>query len=167
MIDMIKRLKIADAATIGNLLSGFIAIICAIQLEFQLSVVFALSSVLFDYFDGKIARWRKETDEFGKQLDSLADIVSFGVWPAVFGFAQGLSSIFAIAVFSFFIACGMLRLARYNVIRVQGFLGVPITTNGILFPLLYFIFGQFNQWMLIGYGLMGILMISTIKVPKL
>ncbi|OMH85469.1 CDP-diacylglycerol-serine O-phosphatidyltransferase [Zancudomyces culisetae] len=64
--------------------------------------------------DGKVARWRKSTSILGQELDSMADLISFGVAPAVLGFACGLQTILDIFVLTFFVCCGAARLARYN-----------------------------------------------------
>ena len=158
-------MKLADYFTMGNFIAGMISIFFSIQGMFIQAAVFMMVAVLFDFLDGKIARMLKQTDEFGKELDSLADLTSFGIAPAVFGFAQGLDGVSAI-VLVFFAASGMFRLARFNVTKVKGFEGVPITTNGIIFPLIFLIFGIFHRYILVVYLLMGILMISKIKIKK-
>jgi len=171
MISMMKNLKIADYFTLGNFISGILAIIFAINMEFTISAILILLAVVFDFLDGRIARKLKQTNELGKQLDSFSDLVSFGLAPAIFGYQQGLNSLVAIIILIFFSLCGMLRLARFNITKIKGFEGVPITTNGIVFPLVYFIFlfagKSFNDYILIIYLLMGLLMISRIRIKKL
>jgi len=158
-------LKLADYFTLGNFLSGVLAIFCVIEGFFILSAILILFAVLFDFLDGRIARFLKQQNSLGKELDSLADVVSFGVWPAVFGFSLGLNSSFAIAILLFFSSCGIYRLARFNITKLKGFEGVPITMNGILFPLIYLIF-NYNNYVLIVYFVMGILMISKFRIKK-
>ena len=98
-------LKLADFFTIGNLIFGVLSIFYAILGLFTYAAIFLLIAVLFDFLDGKIARMSKKATEqgkqFGKQLDSLADIVSFGVAPAVFGFAAGLQEWWQIVILLF------------------------------------------------------------------
>ena len=164
-------IKLPDIFTIGNLAMGFLAILSAIQHLYLNAAVLLLMAGLFDFLDGRVARYTKRDGLFGKELDSLADLVSFGVAPAVIGYTFGLTSVGAILVLTLFVVCGMLRLARFNVTQIKGFEGVPITTNGIVTPL--FVFISFfvvviplSMW-LIMYGLMGILMVSTIPIKKM
>ena len=164
---MRKIIKLADFFTIANLIFGLLTIFYAIDQQFTTAAIFLLIAVLFDFIDGKIARATK-TSDFGKQLDSLADLVSFGVAPAIFGL--GLQQWYSILILLFFVIAGMLRLARFNVTKIKGFEGVPITWNGLLFPLLFFIYFYYQfqiNYFLIIYAIMGILMISKIKIKKL
>lgn len=168
-------LKIADFFTVGNLIFGMLSIFYAILGFFMYAALFLLIAVLFDFLDGKIARMSKKVTEqgkaFGKQLDSLADLVSFGVAPAVFGFAEGLQEWWHIIILLFFVIAGMLRLARFNITENQGFYeGVPITMNGILFPVLYFISLKFSYpvaYNLVAYSVMALGMLFSIKVKKI
>lgn len=171
MISMIKRLKFADLFTIGNFVCGMLAIIFAIKRDFFASVILILCAVLFDTLDGKIARYFKQQNEMGKELDSFSDIVSFGIWPAIFGYQQGLNSTYAIVILIFFSVCGMLRLARFNVTSIKHFEGIPITANGLLFSAIYFGFWfnnmLFNNYVLIVYLLMSLFMISAFRIRKI
>jgi CDP-diacylglycerol--serine O-phosphatidyltransferase len=160
------RLKIADYFTIGNFASGFFAIIYSIIGQHTPSAILMLAAVLFDFVDGRIARHLKQQNDFGKQLDSLADLTSFGIAPAVFGYCLGLQSTLDVFALAFFATCGMLRLARFNVTSVKHFEGVPITTNGYLFPLLFFAIGDFGWYIILGYVIMGLLMVSRIRIKK-
>ena len=168
---MIKRLKFADLFTIGNFVCGLLAIIFAINMDFLVSIILILCAVLFDTLDGKVARYFKQENEMGKELDSLSDIISFGIWPSIFGYQQGLNSNFAIAILLFFSVCGMLRLARFNITDVKHFEGIPITANGLIFPAIFFWFwfnnAFFNDYMLIVYVLMGLFMVSSIRIRKI
>jgi len=168
---MIRQLKLADFFTIGNFVAGIIAILLAIRGSFCLSALLILVAVVLDFLDGKIARLTKQSTELGKQLDSFADLVSFGIWPSVFGFQQGLTSLGAVAVLVYFSMCGMLRLARFNISKQKHFTGIPITVNGVLFPAIYFglqLAGwPFNNYVLFVYALMGFLMVSKLRIKKL
>ncbi len=171
MISMVRRLKIADIFTLGNFICGFLAILSAADKQFTVSAFLMLASVVFDFLDGRIARMLAQENEFGKQLDSFSDMVSFGIAPAVFAYLQGLDSIVAVTVLAFFSICGILRLSRYNITQKNGFEGVPITTNGLIFPLAYFALLYaglpFSQYLLLLYAAMGLLMISGMRIKKI
>ncbi|KAG4303907.1 hypothetical protein PORY_002696 [Pneumocystis oryctolagi] len=93
----------------------------------------------FDFLDGKIARWRKKSSLMGKELDSLADLVSFGVAPSAFAFALGIRTLIDTIILSFFVLCGISRLARFNISvdslpkdkhgKLKYFEGTPIPTS--------------------------------------
>ncbi len=171
MISMLRRLKIADIFTVGNFTCGFLSILFSANMRFTSSAVLMLAAVCLDFLDGRIARHLGQVNEFGKQLDSFSDLVSFGIAPAVFGYMQGLSSVPAVIVLAFFAVCGMLRLSRFNVTDKRGFEGVPITTNGFIFPAVYLVLlysaQPFNSFMLLLYAAMGLLMVSKLRIRKI
>jgi CDP-diacylglycerol---serine O-phosphatidyltransferase len=118
--------------TTGNLLCGFWAIISVFQEQFYFAAVAILLASVFDAFDGKVAKLSGTTSKFGMQFDSLADLVSFGIAPALLAFSWALrpyGKFGWLAAFTF-VACGAIRLARYNVMASSGetkyFKGVPI-----------------------------------------
>lgn len=168
-------LKIADFFTLANLIFGLLSIFYSINKQFTSAAIFLLITVVFDFLDGKIARFSKKVTEqgraFGKELDSLADVVSFGVAPAIFGFSQGLQSWWEVLILLFFVSAGMLRLSRFNItINLGYYEGMPITFNGIIFPVLYFISLNFPypiEYNLIAYAILGFLMLSSKKLKKL
>jgi CDP-diacylglycerol--serine O-phosphatidyltransferase len=168
-------IKVADFFTIGNLIFGMLSIYYAISALFQYALVFLLVAMTFDFLDGKVARISKKvTDQgrhFGKELDSLSDVVSFGVAPAVFGYTLGLQSWWEILVLLFFTTAGMLRLSRFNITESHGYFeGVPITVNGLLFPILFLIHLKTAyqiEYALIAYVFMGFAMMSSRKVKKI
>ena len=127
--------------------------------------ILILAAVFFDYFDGKTAKMKKIESEFGKQLDSFADLVSFGVAPVVFIFLMFGDIAFLFAYIIFLVA-GITRLARFNVTpKLDYFEGMPITVNGVIFPLLYFL----KVDAIVYYAalvLSGVLMVSRIRVRK-
>ena len=100
----------------------------------------------------------------------MSDLVSFGVAPALLFYSLSSPGILGIIVALFFVACGMLRLARYNISEEAGFEGLPITVNGVLFPLLFLLFSSFpeslNYWPII-FLIQSVLMISTFKISRL
>jgi CDP-diacylglycerol---serine O-phosphatidyltransferase len=170
-MNVLRSLGVADFFTVGNFACGMAGIFLAAKGHFAASCLLAIAAVVLDFLDGKVARLLNVTSELGKQLDSLADLVSFGVWPAVLGFFLGLDSPLSILVLIAFAMAGMLRLARFNVTSVKHFEGVPITTNGLLFPIIYFASlasgYSWNSYMLLVYLLMAALMVSTFRVKKL
>ena len=172
---MLRMITVADIFTMANLACGLIAIFLSILGAHAMAALMLPAAVLFDFLDGRVARLLK-SGVLGKHLDSLADLVSFGVAPAVFGFTLGLDRAWHIAVLCLFVICGMLRLARFAAIEQRHFEGVPITVNGLLFPaafaILWFLIDPVHYISLqpvlaILYLVMGLLMISGIRVPKI
>jgi CDP-diacylglycerol---serine O-phosphatidyltransferase len=165
-----KYMKIADLFTLLNLCSGVLAVIFAVQGNLNLAVGLIMLGAIFDFFDGKVARLSKKDNAFGKQLDSLTDAISFGVAPALLGYFLGLKQWYVVIVLLFYVICGVLRLARFNITTIQGFEGVPITVAGIVMALLVFVAGFFPiivGYLWIAYLIFGILMISSIPIKKI
>jgi CDP-diacylglycerol--serine O-phosphatidyltransferase len=137
---------------------------------FDLSAMLLFLAVILDVLDGHIAGLLNQKNLFGKQIDSMSDLVSFGVAPALLFYSMSSPGVFGVIVALFFVACGMLRLARYNITEEEGFEGVPITVNGILFPILFLLFSNFpqslNYWPMV-FLIQGLLMISTFKVSRI
>lgn len=130
--------------TIGNLLLGFSAVIQALRFNFETAGQLIVVAVIFDMLDGRIARLTGTSSDFGAQLDSLADIVSFGVAPALIAYQWGLATLHRsfLAAF-FFVMCAAIRLARFNVQRkaVDGryFVGLPTpAAAGFVISIIYF-----------------------------
>lgn len=149
-------------------------------------------ALIFDIADGYVARWRQKSSPYGADLDSLADVVSFSVAPAVLGFTLGMRGLYDCLILSYFVCCGIGRLARFNVTaaelsagtgKVKYFEGFPVPTSlflvlflgvmyrfGWVFDNFWFgsyqlAFGWFHPLVLI-YFVFGSLQISEIKVPK-
>jgi len=118
--------------TTGNLFCGFWAIIGVFQEDYFYAAVAILLASVFDALDGKVARLSGSTSKFGVQYDSLADLVSFGMAPAVLAFSWALRPYgrFGWLAAFLFVVCGALRLARFNVMAAAGdtkyFKGLPI-----------------------------------------
>ncbi len=118
--------------TTASLFIGFMGILWAIEGNFSYTALAILAACVFDGLDGKIARLTKATSDFGIQFDSLSDLVSFGVCPAVMIYLwhTHLFGQLGIAVAFLFMACGALRLARFNLqsknLPKKFFLGLPI-----------------------------------------
>lgn len=136
----IKKRKIGGAVyilpnlmTTGNLYFGFFSIVKSLQMQFGWAVAAIFIATIFDVLDGRVARLTRSTSEFGVQYDSLCDLVSFGLAPAFLMYQFGLSDAGRIGwiVCFVFLACGALRLARFNVKSSIGkaeddFTGLPI-----------------------------------------
>ena len=166
---MLRLIKFADVFTLTNVVFGIISILFAIEGRHDTASIMLMLAVVADYFDGKIAKIMSQQNEFGKELDSLADTVSFGVAPTIFGFTL-IQTPLAIISFTVFLFCGILRLARYNIMNLKGtYQGMPITMNGIIIPLTYlfrnFLHLQIRFFPYI-YLVLGILMVSSLKIKK-
>ena len=157
--------------TVSNLLLGLVSIIFAIDGQYKESAVMILFSVILDGMDGKVARKLDASSLFGKELDSLSDLVSFGVAPALLMYEQILQrnyGIWGLLVVLLFVTCGALRLARFNVLDIsEYFLGIPITAAGGLIALVSLLAMQINSLVIILFmTFLALLMVSNLKVPK-
>ena len=197
---MIREFHLADWFTLANAICGIGALFSMmtyLQMNDVRHVYFAcwlvVAALIFDVLDGRIARWRQKTSAMGRELDSLADIISFGVAPAVIAYGCGMQGLYDRIILAGFVACGVSRLARYNVTaesltgdggKVKYFEGTPIPTSlvlvmvmlvaawqGALQDALWFgkvTFGGFTLHPLVLlFALSGSLMVSRIRFPKL
>ncbi|MDQ0216715.1 CDP-diacylglycerol--serine O-phosphatidyltransferase [Oikeobacillus pervagus] len=138
----IKKVKAqtANVLTLGNLTLGAFSIIMGIKGQFHLSLLLIFVAALADRFDGMVARKLNIESELGRQLDSMCDIISFGVAPALLLYQGVLHQFGFPGIFFtiFFIACGAFRLARFNITENNGyFQGLPITAAGCIATLSY------------------------------
>jgi CDP-diacylglycerol--serine O-phosphatidyltransferase len=123
---------IPNLLTTGNLFSGLFSILAVFNANYVAAAIAILVALVFDMLDGKSARWTNSTSQFGVEYDSLADLVSFGVAPGLLIYSWALSThgMVGSAVMFAFVACGALRLARYNVMAPSSegkyFTGLPI-----------------------------------------
>lgn len=198
---LIREFHLADFFTLGNAACGVLAIFFAMSYvatqsttDFFLAAAMAPAAFVFDVLDGRIARWRNQHSAMGRELDSLADIVSFGIAPAALAFAAGMRGVWDWIALIYFVCCGVSRLARFNVTaehlsqdsnKVAYFEGTPIPTSVLITAILALAAWQERlgdqlyggTWM-IGPGemhplalvfvLSGTLMISkTLRIPKL
>ena len=199
---MIRGFHLADWLTIANAFCGMGAVLAVMAylngaLPKGLLVAAALvpAAFVFDVLDGRIARWRQQHSALGRELDSLADIISFGVAPASLAFGTGLDGGWDALVLVYFVACGVSRLARYNITaealaadasgKVKYFEGTPIPSSVLLVGLMALAAWQGRVgdavWggalalgectlhpLVLLYLLSGSLMISkTLHIPKL
>ncbi len=198
---MLREFHLADFLTLCNAACGvagvFLAMLYAVEgakAWFYAAAAMAPAAFIFDVLDGRVARWRSQHSALGRELDSLADIISFGVAPAALAFAAGLRGGWDWVALIYFVCCGVSRLARYNVTaetlsagaaKVAYFEGTPIPTSVLLTALLAVaawqdrlgdqIYG--GVWMLGSWALhplsllfvlSGTLMLSkTLRIPKL
>lgn len=170
-------IAISDIISLLNMSSGFLSIICSINSYFELSAILMIIAIMFDSVDGWVARKANRDDSlgFGKNIDSLSDVVSFGVAPAVFIYTSINTTsmplhIIVILVSLLIVVCGVLRLTRYNVIadhvKTSGFIGFPITGMSFIVATLY-LSGLYNPYLaLLLSAIVAILMISNVKYPK-
>ncbi|PCH01299.1 Translation elongation/initiation factor/Ribosomal, beta-barrel [Penicillium occitanis (nom. inval.)] len=144
---MVRTLHLADLITELNGFCGFMSVLSSMRYlsepESLNNIWFALAfmpfGLFFDFMDGRVARWRKKSSLMGQELDSLADLISFGVAPAVAAFALGMRTLADHLFLSFFVLCGLTRLARFNVTaavlpkdksgKSKYFEGTPIPTS--------------------------------------
>jgi CDP-diacylglycerol--serine O-phosphatidyltransferase len=151
---MLRDFHVADFITLGNAACGVAGVFCAMvymatgELRyFYVAAALAPLAFFFDMMDGKVARARNEHSVLGRELDSLADVISFGMAPAALGFAAGLRGGWDWVVLVYFVCCGVSRLARFNVTaeklsdggdKVKYFEGTPIPTSVVLVGVLAF-----------------------------
>jgi len=124
--------------TTGSLFAGFFSIVSVLNNRPQVAAYAIVAAALLDGFDGRVARWTRSTSEFGVQYDSLCDLVSFGLAPALFVYVWALKPygrVGWLAAF-LFVLCGALRLARFNVLSADSkkvdFVGLPIPAAALV-----------------------------------
>ena len=196
---MIREFHLADWFTLANAVCGTGALFSVMTYlqtwdlrHIQFACALVLFALIFDVLDGRIARWRQVSSALGRELDSLADVISFGVAPAMIAYGCGMQGAYDRIILVYFVACGVSRLARYNVTaeelsgggdKVKYFEGTPIPTSLLIVGLLFIAAatGAVNQALWFGeltlagfrlhplvliFALSGSLMISRIRVPK-
>jgi CDP-diacylglycerol--serine O-phosphatidyltransferase len=197
---MIREFHLADWITLANAGCGTSAMFAVMTYLKTLDVtdiyfacVLVAAALVFDVLDGRVARWRQKSSLLGRDLDSLADVISFGVAPAVLAYGCGMQGLYDRLVLIMFVACGVSRLARFNVTadalsegsdKVRYFEGTPIPTSlllvimlgvaaarGALHAELWFgslqIAGATLHPLVLFFALSGSLMISRIRFPKI
>lgn len=198
---MIRGFHLADVFTLANAACGVAAVLLAMRhlatggVGWLLAAcALAPAALVFDVLDGRVARWRRTSSPLGRELDSLADVISFGVLPAALAWAAGMDGTWDAVVLVYFVCCGVSRLARYNVTaeamagddgKVRYFEGTPIPTSVLLVGVVAAAAWQGalggglwgGAWSLPGgvlhplvllWALSGTLMVSkTLRIPKL
>jgi len=197
---MIRQFHLADAFTLFNGFAGTGAMLAFMRFLldhdkrfFWLGTALLPVALVMDVLDGRVARWRQKASPLGQELDSLADVVSFGVAPAAMAFAAGLRGGWDVLILMYFVGCGISRLARYNVTasslagesgKVTHFEGFPIPTSLLLAAIIAVLAGidrwqdtlpagamHLGPWVLHPFALLfalhGSAMISkTLTIPK-
>jgi len=165
--------SLPNILTISNLFLGVLAIILAFRGDHfvDYAAITVIIGMLADGLDGRVARMLNAQSEFGKELDSLSDVITFGVAPAFIMYVVVLNDLNWLGIFitAIFPICGALRLARFNVqAGVPGyFIGLPITAAGGVLATLALYHQVFNTTMLaICMLLLAFLMVSKIKYPN-
>jgi CDP-diacylglycerol--serine O-phosphatidyltransferase len=197
---MIREFHLADWFTLANAVCGTGALFSMMSylqsdqvMHVYLACALVLAALVFDVLDGRIARWRQQASVMGRELDSLADVISFGVAPALIAYGCGMQGLFDRIVLAYFVACGVSRLARYNITaealsgdegKVKYFEGTPIPTSLVLVLVMFIAATQgalgealwFGKLSIAGFSLhplvlmfalSGSLMVSRIRFPKL
>lgn len=197
---MIREFQMADWFTLANAACGtgaLFAMLTYLAEQDVRHVYYAAALVaialVFDFLDGRIARMRQTASLLGQELDSLSDVISFGVAPAIIAYGCGMQGLYDRIILAYFVCCGVSRLARYNVTasslsddsgKVKYFEGTPIPTSIVLAVLMAFAASQGavgdNLWfgeiriagyvlhpLVLLYALSGSLMISRIHIPKI
>ncbi|MFH1721068.1 MAG: CDP-diacylglycerol--serine O-phosphatidyltransferase [Candidatus Altiarchaeota archaeon] len=164
-------LVLPNIITCINLLFGFFAISAILEGQLKTASLFILAAVLVDASDGIVARKLSKASSFGKELDSLADLVSFGVAPAFLVYNAFLLDLgnLGLALSSIHLLAGAFRLARFNVeYSPKGFLGLPVPACGGLYA------GLVYPEIILGKGVillilasLSILMMSSVPYPKI
>lgn len=172
------RNSIPSMFTVGNLFLGIIAIILAFNSgvdnkNAELAAIMVIVAMLMDGLDGRVARALNAQSEFGKELDSLSDVISFGVAPAFIMYVVAFQSMDASAlawiITAIFPICGALRLARFNVVAgTPGyFIGLPIPAAGSVLSTLALFHKEIPTLILLISTLaLSFLMVSTVKYPN-
>jgi CDP-diacylglycerol--serine O-phosphatidyltransferase len=200
-LTMIRSFHLADWFTLANASCGvgaLFAVMSYLQSQDVLHLLLACALILlafvWDVFDGRVARWRQQTSLLGRELDSLADVISFGVAPAIIAYGAGMDGLWDRVILIYFVACGVSRLARYNITaetlahggdKVKYFEGTPIPTSLLLVIViaiaaakgaignhLWLGMTHIGPWQLhplvLMFAVSGSLMISrTLHIPKL
>ncbi|GGP23350.1 CDP-diacylglycerol--serine O-phosphatidyltransferase [Silvimonas iriomotensis] len=197
---MIRGFHLADWITLANALCGtgaLFSVMTYLQQQSPEHLLIACGliplALFFDILDGQVARWRHAQSALGRELDSLADVISFGVAPAAIAYGAGMQGMWDRIVLGYFVACGVSRLARYNVTaeqlkgesgKVRYYEGTPIPTSlllvlvlavaawmGALGDALWLGVVHIGPWqmhpLVLMFALSGSLMISrTLRIPK-
>jgi CDP-diacylglycerol--serine O-phosphatidyltransferase len=169
--NILKLIKPADIITLINALLGFASILMTLNGQIESALVLILLAVIADGADGVVARY-SGNGVLGANLDSLSDVISFGVAPAVVAFVSLDSMNNWMGVFpGLFLVCGILRLARFNVSwKTDGFEGIPITAGGFIVAL-FLLMKDFVPYFEVVFPafllILSILMVSTISYPKI
>jgi len=162
--------------TAGGIFSGVLSLIMSSEGKFENAAWFIIIALIFDGLDGRVARMTNTTSKFGVEFDSLADIVSFGVAPAMllYQFCGEEFGRFGIVVSGLYVVFGAIRLARFNVTTSENepsvFIGVPIPTAAVFISILILLYEKYAFTLytplLLVTLLVAVLMVSNIRYPS-
>ncbi|KAJ8659156.1 CDP-diacylglycerol-serine O-phosphatidyltransferase [Lichtheimia ornata] len=197
---IIRNFYLADVITLMNGVCGIMSVFSSMRYlltneigDLYSAMGFMPFGLFFDFMDGRVARWRNNASLLGQELDSLADLISFGMAPAALAFAMGMRTYLDTIILTYFVCCGIARLARFNATvasqpkdtsgKIKYFEGTPIPTSLTLVAIIAYLVSRgqyldalplyeiaptwdFHPWVLI-YALSGTLMVSkTLRIPK-
>ena len=171
--------KSACVTYLGTI-SSVIGIIVAMKQRIKTAIVCLVISGICDMFDGKIARKEKNRTEaaknYGVEIDSLSDTICFVVLPTIIFYQMGMNRWYNFVVYILYVLAGIIRLAYFNISTsnsepIKKYTGLPVTSAAIIMPMVYlmsFIFDKaiYNIIATIIMGIVGVLFISKIKIPK-
>lgn len=169
-----RRYLVPNAVTVGNMFCGFLAIMYASTGRYEKAVIAILIAILLDGLDGRVARRLNATSKFGIEFDSLSDLVSFGVAPAVMVYHWAFHTLadeFGVAITFFYALCAASRLARFNISaeNLKNFTGLPTPgAAAFVVSVIYSAPYQIDSYLRVGTGVVlmlsvGYLMVSTIE----
>ena len=164
--------------TAASIFLGVLSMLASIRADFNQAIIYIIASLIFDGLDGRVARLTNTTSKFGVEFDSLADIVAFGVAPAMlFYFSIGNTfGRIGVLVTALFVIFGAVRLARFNVMSPTSepnvFIGMPIPTAAVILALWiglyekYEIFKDFKLCLVVFAAVLSVLMVSNVRFPS-
>ena len=169
--------------TYCGMLFAFCGILRSIGQDFKRAVICLMFAGLCDMFDGAVASTKQRGDRekrFGIQIDSLSDLISFGVLPGIFVYSIANKTVLSAVAASLYVLCALIRLAYYNVMEEERqketteprkyFLGLPVTTVAVLLPFMYMIYGCLERRGVIGFPVllfvMSVCFLAPVEVRK-
>lgn len=164
--------------TAASIFLGVLSALASIKGQFEIAIIYIVASLIFDGLDGRVARLTNTTSKFGVEFDSLADIIAFGVAPAMlFYFAIGIGfGRIGVLVTALFVIFGAVRLARFNVMvptsEPNVFIGMPIPTAAVILALWiglyerYDFFKGYELYFIVFTAVLSVLMVSNVRFPS-
>ncbi len=164
-------ISLPDLFSIANVSFGFLSIIMTMKQEWSIACQLMLVAIVFDSLDGWIARKiKRDNPNFGMNVDSLCDALSFGTAPAIFVYSTTSFRYINILVSLLIVTCGILRLSRFNVtanVKKDNFIGLPIPVMAGAVSAVY-LSGFFHSYaVILLVTILSFLMISSVNYPKI
>lgn len=157
--------SLPDIFTLINGTLGFFAIYSILNGELLLASRIVLVCIFFDSFDGFLARRNNNCAEFGRSLDSLSDIISFGIVPSLIFISYGTNNLYGLFLGALYVISGLLRLSRFNALNSDEYFGLPITLGAIFLILLFLAEIPFYLYSAL-LVMASILFISNFKIKR-